>query len=58
MCLFSSIIPWLLPPRKDRKPRRFSTGGALAVESYMALWKVRWMTSSCCSRLRRLKFTA
>ena len=45
--------------RKDRIPRRFSTDGGNDVDKYyMALWKVRWITSSCCSRLRRLKFTA
>lgn len=54
----STIIPCLTRLRKDKKPRRFCTGGAEDVENHMALWKVRWMTSSCCSRLRRLKFTA
>ena len=58
MCSFFLIIPWRMLPRKDRIPRRFSTGGGEDGETYMALWKVRWMTSSCCSRLRRLKFTA
>ena len=28
------------------------------VPAQIALWKVRWMTYSCCSRDRRLKFTA
>ncbi len=28
------------------------------MRAYMLSWKVRLMTSSCCSRERRLKFTA
>ena len=39
-------------------PRPFAPAGQKVWKNHMALWKVRWMTSSCCSRLRRLKFTA
>ncbi len=45
----------------SKNSRRF-LGGSLCLlfiaAAYMASWKVRLTTSICCSRLRRLKFTA